>query len=345
MGFPLLRSALFCLLSCFVLLIPRAASAGLGPFRIPALGVGEFIRTVPAFASPFSDAYKGRIEVGLDVRWLNTWARHTEGDTAFDWEKTDDTSNLEYGSFIYDVETVAFVPSFLYRANDRLTFGLQFPVVFQGGGTLDSVIEGFHSMMGISQHNRDQWDRDSTHYHFVDRDNVVHDKSENIKSRLTGDVQFSASMLVSQAPMLTVRTILKLPTSRIYDDLENSGTDMTLQGIWSWQCGAVAGYHGVGGTVYTRSGDKDLDLEVFRFSTMNTLEYMTSDTFSWLLSLNTASRVADYPELDEPVVELTMGIKAILGPGVLEFGVVENLFFFDNSPDIGLQAGYTLKFL
>jgi hypothetical protein len=61
--------------------------------------------------------------------------------------------------------------------------------------------------------------------------------------------------------------------------------------------------------------------------------------------VNTASRVADYPELDEPVVEFSMGFKTILGPGVLEFGLIENLFFVDNSPDCGVQLGYTLKLM
>ena len=325
--------------------IPAVAFAGLGPFRLPALGAGEFIRTVPAFATPFSDSYQGRIELGMDVRWLNTWVHNVEPESASGWGNGQDTSELKYGSFLYDVETLAFTPSILYRANDRLTFGFQLPVAIQGGGVLDGFIEGFHSMIGVGQHGRDEWPRDSSHYMFVDRDDVVHDKSDQIKRFLTGDVQVSASMLVSQWPMLTARAIVKLPTSRIYDDQENSGTDVTLQGIWSWQWGPVAGYHGVGSTFYTRSGDDDLDLERFRFSTLNSFEYMTSESFSWVLSMNSASKVADYPELDKPVVELTMGFKTILGPGVLEFGIIENLFFFDNSPDAGVQLGYTLKLM
>lgn len=294
---------------------------------------------------PFSDSYQGRIELGMDVRWLNTWVHNVEPESASGWGNGQDTSELKYGSFLYDVETLAFTPSILYRANDRLTFGFQLPVAIQGGGVLDGLIEGFHSMIGVGQHGRDEWPRDSSYYMFVDRDDVVHDKSDQIKRFLTGDVQLSASMLVSQWPMLTARAIVKLPTSRIYDDQENSGTDVTLQGIWSWQWGPVAGYHGVGSTFYTRSGDDDLDLERFRFSTLNSFEYMTSESFSWVLSMNSASKVADYPELDKPVVELTMGFKTILGPGVLEFGIIENLFFFDNSPDAGVQLGYTLKLM
>ncbi|SCY07205.1 Protein of unknown function [Desulfoluna spongiiphila] len=332
------------LFACQVL-FPSSASAGLGPFRIPALGAGEFFRTVPAFASPFTDSMPGRVELGMDVRWLNTWVYHVESDRSVDWVDFDDTDELKHGSFLFDVETLAFVPSVLYRVGDRVTLGFEIPVAIQGGGVLDGFIEGFHSMVGVGQHNRDDWSRDSSHYITVDRNDVAHDKSDELNRVITGDVQLSASMLVSQWPMLTARAIVKLPTSRIYDSQENSGTDLTLQGIWSWQWGAVSGYHGVGGTVYTRDGDDNLDLERFRFSTMNSLEYMPSETFSWVVSLNHASAVADYPELDEPVVELTMGFKKIVGPGVLEFGIIENLFFFDNSPDAGLQLGYTLKLL
>jgi len=326
-------------------LSPAVATAGLGPFRIPALGAGEFFRTVPSFVSPFSDSMQGSVELGMDVRWLNTWVYHVESDSSVDWVDFKDTTELKHGSFLFDVETLAFIPSILYRVGDRLTLGFEVPVAIQGGGILDGFIEGFHSMVGVGQHNRDDWSRGSSHYITVDRNDVAHNKSDEIKRFITGDVQLSASMLVSQCPMLTARAIVKLPTSRIYDDLENSGTDVTLQGLWSWQWGAVAGYHGVGGTVYSRGGDENLDLERFRFSTMNSFEYMHSETLSWVLSLNTASRVADYPELDEPVVELTMGFKKVLGPGVLEFGIIENLFFFDNSPDAGLQLGYTLKLM
>lgn len=329
----------------FLALTPEFASAGLGPFRLPALGPGEFIRMVPSFASPFSDSYQGRVELGMDVRWLNTWVHHVEPETASDWGFGQDTSDLEYGSFLFDAETLAFTPSILYRAGDRLAFGLQFPVAIQGGGIMDGFIEGFHSMVGVGQHNRDDWNRDQSHYIFVDRNDVVHDKSDKLERVITGDVQVSASMLVSQWPMLTARAIVKLPTSRMYDDQENSGTDLTLQGLWSWQWGRVAGYHGVGSTFYTRTGDDDLDLERFRFSTLNSFEIMASEEFSWLLGVNTASKVADYPELDKPVVELSMGFKTILGPGVLEFGIIENLFFFDNSPDCGVQLGYTLKLM
>lgn len=341
------RSKCGCLLSllvCVCTLKAGVAFAGLGPFRLPALGAGEFIRTVPVFASPFAESVQGRVEVGLDVRWLNTWVHHVESDHPVDWDNIKEASDLKYGSFLLDVETLAMTPSLLYRAGDRLAFGLQVPVAIQGGGILDGFIEGFHSMVGVGQHNRDDWPRDSAHYIFVDRDDVVHDKSDEIKRVITGDVQVSASMLVSRWPMLTARAIVKLPTSRIYDDQENSGTDVTLQGVWSWQKGAFAGHHGVGGTVYSRSGDANLDLERFRFSSLNSFEYMPSETFSWVVGVNTASRVADYPELDRPVVELTMGFKKVMGPGVLEFGIIENLFFFDNSPDAGLQLGYTLKF-
>ncbi|WP_300673848.1 DUF3187 family protein [Desulfoluna sp.] len=333
----------FSALLFFLSLYPGVATAGLGPFRLPALGSGEFIRMVPSFASPFSDSVPGRVEVGMDVRWLNTWVHHVESDAGTNWEQIKDPSELKYGSFIYDVETVAFTPSVLYRASDRLALGFQIPVAIQGGGILDGFIEGFHSMVGVGQHSRDEFPRDSSHYLVVDRNDVAHDKSDQIKRFITGDVQLSASVLVSQWPQLTARAIIKLPTSRIYDDQESSGTDGTLQLLWSWQWGPVAGYHGVGGTVYTRDGDDNLDLERYRFTTLNSFEYMSSETFSWILGVNTASRVADYPELDEPIVEMTLGFKKVVGPGVLEFGIIENLFFFDNSPDAGLQLGYTLK--
>jgi len=58
-----------------------------------------------------------------------------------------------------------------------------------------------------------------------------------------------------------------------------------------------------------------------------------------------ASSTADYPELDNPIIELTLGFKKRIRNGVLEFELIENLFFFDNSPDIGAHVANTFLFL
>ena len=103
------------------------------------------------------------------------------------------------------------------------------------------------------------------------------------------------------------------------------------------------GYHGAGVTFYGTRGDDELDLQARRFSMMNSLEYAWSDWFSLLAHVVMASAAADYPELDKPIVKLTLGFKKRLGRGVLEFGLIENLFFFNNSPDAGFHAAYTVS--
>lgn len=339
------RLAVFSLLFFFGTLSPAYAS--LGTFHLPSLGAGEFVRTVPCFNSPFSESYKGRVEVGLQARWLNTWAHHTKMDGPkdpdnFGWNTPE---KLKHGSFLMDVESLALTPSILVRLTPRLAVDVSLPVAVQGGGIMDGFIEGFHSLVGVGQHDRDHWHRGRSGVQYVDKNDNVVDLSDDVERVITGDAQIAVSVLALENPMITLRGIAKLPTSRMYDDQENSGTDFTGQALWAWQWGRFVGIHGVGATFYTREGEDDLDLERIRYSSINSFEYMASDTFSWLVVLNSASKAANYPELDKPVVELTMGIKRIWGPGIFEFGLIENLFFFDNSPDFGVHMGYTLKFL
>lgn len=78
---------------------------------------------------------------------------------------------------------------------------------------------------------------------------------------------------------------------------------------------------------------------------MNTFEYLFSNEMSFIVQIAAASATADYPEFDSPVVETTLGFKRKLPYGVLEFGLIENLFFFDNSPDFGFHVGYSVGFL
>ena len=125
------------------------------------------------------------------------------------------------------------------------------------------------------------------------------------------------------------------------DGWEQNGIDTTLQVSLAWHRGRFCGYHGGGATFYGSDGIDELNLRKRRYTMLHAVEYMTSPSFSWVLHLVAASPAADYPELKNPVVELTFGFKKRFRKGVLECGLIENLFFYDNSPDIGVHLAYT----
>ena len=138
------------------------------------------------------------------------------------------------------------------------------------------------------------------------------------------------------------RLLFTLPTSDMPATFDDGIHYTTFQATFSWQRGNYIWYHGGGITLYENSESNGLNLKRKRFSMHHTMEYRIAGSLSFLTHLVSASAVADYPQLDKPVVEITLGFKKKLGQGVFEIGIIVNLFFFDNSPDIGFHLGYAI---
>lgn len=326
------------------LFLPDALfAAGMGPFHLPAVGFSEMFRETPMFISP-DDHNKGRVQVNLIARWFNVWTFHVEADRPYDWEEDPENFPFEHGSFLLDMETVSFNPRISVKVSDKVRLEATVPVVYQSGGILDGVIEGFHDIFGIDQHKRDKWERNGTSLLYVSPEGDIIDSSDDVPGTFLGNIVVGGSYRIMDAgPGLGVRVLCKLPTSTMDDGWKQNGVDITLQTTMSWNHDRFRGYHGVGATFYGSKGIDELDLERQRYSMMNSLEYGWSPDLALLAHLVVASPTADYPELDNPIVELTLGFKKRIGNGVFELGIIENLFFFDNSPDIGLHVAYTFS--
>lgn len=321
-----------------------APAEGLGPFYLPAVGLSEVFRETPAFVSP-ADHEIGRIKLTMAARWLNIWAFHVEADEPYDWETHPENFPFAHGSFLMDMETISLTPRLSFKITETICLEASIPVIHQGGGILDGFIEGFHDVFGIDQNQRDNWERNGTSLIYVAPDGGMVDLSENLSGTFLGNVTIGGSLRVRAAgPAISIRALCKLPTTNFNYGWRQNGVDTTLQAVVSWQRERIMGYHGAGVTFYGSRGADELDLKARRFSLMNSLEYAFSEDFSLIAHLVTASATADYPELDNPIFELTLGFKKRLGRGVLEFGLIENLFFFDNSPDGGFHAAYSMSF-
>lgn len=319
-----------------------APADGLGPFYLPVVGLSEVFRETPAFVSPW-DHEAGRIKLTMAARWLNVWAFHVEADGRYDWETDPENFPFAYGSFLMDMETISLTPRMSFKITETICLEASIPVIHQGGGILDGFIEGFHDAFGIDQNQRDNWERNGASMIYVAPDGDMIDMSDNLSGTFLGNVTLGGSLRVRDAgPALSVRVLCKFPTSNFKYGWRQNGIDTTLQAAASWQHNRIMGYHGAGITFYGSNGADELDLKARRVSLMNTLEYAFSDDFSLIAHLVAASASADYPKLDNPIFELTIGFKKRLGRGVLEFGLIENMFFFDNSPDGGFHAAYSM---
>lgn len=317
-----------------------------GPFYLPALGASETIRTVPAFVA--ADEHKNeKFKMNTSFRWVNLWVFHVESEEQFYWQNSDpDTFPFEYGTYLIDVEIYTLNQRVSYKVLDNLSIELIIPVHHYSGGSMDGFIEGFHSMFSIGQHNRTDWYRDETSLFFVDRNGDMLYDGERIDGTYVGNCEIGGAINIFQDSYdMSMRFLLKLPTSQERSLFDQNSFDMTLQGLFSWHSGKWSGYHGIGITRFGSEGNGTIEFYRLRASSMNTFEYRLSNKTSIIFQTVTASAIADYPEFDSPVVETTLGFKRKLYYGIIEFGLIENLFFFDNSPDFGIHVGYSLCFL
>jgi len=331
------------------MLFPANAPAqGLGPFHLPPVGFSEMFRETPMFTSPY-DHQEGRVQFNMAMRWFNVWAYHIQPQDGYDgneydWETRPEDFPFGHGSFLLDMETVSLNPRISVKLTEKIQVDATVPVVYQSGGILDGFVEGFHDTFGIDQHNRDKWERNGTAMLYVSPTGRIIDSSRQIPGTFLGNIVVGGSYrLRNAAPALGLRMLCKLPTSTFDGGWKQNGIDATFQTALAWNSGQFNGYHGAGVTFYGSDGIDELDLEKFRFTMLNAIEYMLSPDFSLLAHLVAASPTADYPELDKPIIELTLGFKKRMRKGVLEFGLIENLFFYDNSPDMGVHVAYTFS--
>lgn len=300
-------------------------------------------RETPMFISPY-DHCDGKVQFNMTMRWFNVWTLNVEAEEKYDWNTPPEDFPFQHGSFLLDMETISINPRISIKLSEKFSVNATIPVVHQCGGILDGFIEGFHDTFGIGQHDRDKWERNGTSLLYVSPGGKINDYSDQIPGTFFGNIVLGGSYrLKSFMPGLGFHLLCKLPTSNMEDGWEQNGIDTTIQASLAWHGGRFCGYHGAGITFYGSDGIDELELKMRRYTMLNSLEYRFSPTFSLLAHLVAASPAADYPELDDPVVELTLGFKKRMPKGMLEFGLIENLFFYDNSPDIGMHVAYTFS--
>jgi len=78
-----------------------------------------------------------------------------------------------------------------------------------------------------------------------------------------------------------------------------------------------------------------------QWSALAAVEYRASKRTSYVVQgLVTSASARDFGDFAKPTYEVTLGFKRVLGPDLLlEASVLENLFIFDNSPDVGFHVG------
>ncbi len=218
---PLLLAALFA--------GPAAADA---PFVLGSFNQAALARFAP-LPTPQADSTGSGFRVAID--WANEFVTDQNGGEAL----------------LLDAESLRLGLGARIASGDWL-FGAELPLLFTGGGMLDSSIENWHDAFGLPNGNRGQQPRDQYQYRYVRRGKTVLDLDSG-KNGL-GDVRLFAALCGDGDGCW--RTLLQLPTGDA-DHLMGGGLGFAAWyeqayafkalGPWSGSLAAgISGVHGKG---------------------------------------------------------------------------------------------------
>jgi len=145
---------------------------------------------------------------------------------SYDISNDADVAERTEGDLVIDGEMQTLSLSLRRRAFERMEFGIDVPYVSHSGGSLDSVIKGWHNLVGLSNSMRE--DPNDQIQHSFALDGTTYYELLAPESGL-GDVQLSAAYAMQN---VTFRAGIKLPTGDP-DKLTGSGAADFSFGIYA----------------------------------------------------------------------------------------------------------------
>lgn len=215
---------------------------------------------------------------------------------------------------------------------------------------MDSFIQEFHDLFNIDQNGRDQVPKGrfaldifptatQPGVSLSSSDRGIYSSSAEVT--LQHNVTCGTLSLPAFAYGLTVRYEIQS------DDLEG-GSPFDLGGsvALSRRYDQVYLYGTIGFTLFGRERFRGIDLRNSQFSFLAALEWRAFSTASLLVQYLATEGLTDAPrDLSKFSHEITLGAKwEIIKGTVLEFGLIENIITYGNSPDFGLHLGVTTRF-
>ncbi len=312
---------------------------GYGPLNVTTQSPFQSLRLALVPRSP-STLAKGQIELKAAGTWANIWAN-------------DDDNFVpeieEYGRYLLDYETLHGSLSLGYGISDTLQveFGIENRSRF--GGAMDSFIQSFHDAFSLDQSGRDEVPKDDFTI-FLDPQTGADPVSLDSGARGS----FSTNFLFTFQHNVTCGT-QKYPafsyavTARWAaesDDLEGDDFDLGASVAAARRWGKFYGYATLGVASYGSDTFRGIELRDTQIAVLIAVEWRWRPRQSFLVQwLASEGAAEDFDPFSEPANEITLGWKGeIASQGVLEIGLIENVFTVDNSPDFGIHIGYIQRF-
>ncbi len=306
--------------------LSASANSGLGPLLVQSHAFFQLLRLgmSPWMAPPLDP---GTFELQSSVTWVNLWG----------WKP---------GRYLVDGEVARVSWAFCYGVSRRLQVRFEVPFTLRTGGLLDKPIEGFHDTFGYVQAGRDVFPRNRFRVVFYPPgggDVRLDDSDTGLDA---GDLTLAARWAVFEGtawlPAVGLCQSLKIPAGQN----EGGGVDGALGLSLSKRIWKGYAYFGL---QYTRFGASEIlgvSMRPEQWSFLFCLEAPLSERFSLLVQdLTQTGAARNFYAFSRATHEVAAGFKYRFRPGaLLEFGIIENLVNYDNSPDIGVHVGLSWRF-
>lgn len=269
----------------------------------------------------------------LTSTWTNVWADNTY--YSLDYEMLDNRVTIAYGV------NESFGVSLIY--DERKYFG----------GRMDHLIEGFHDVFGISQGDRDLSPRGEGQ---VVRNGTVRsgekaDMFNNNGVTMSLSYDLTGGDGIIPAVNLTAAVRYGIESGDFFTEEHplDYGFSLGLAKRWTAKTYShvILSY-----TIYDFDRSRDVPglvpviMEEQQFGGLFSFGYEYSERTTILLQyVFNAAAVTNISGLDEDSHEVALGFKyRTESVGVIEFGLLENIVNYDNSPDFGLHLGWSIYF-
>ncbi len=306
-------------------------NVGHGVMVLPSQSPFDTLRLSPLARTPETPD-QGRWEVLVSETLANIWS-------------------YEPGRFLLDYEMLTSDLLARYGLTGRTMLELGFEERRLFGGALDGLIVNFHKTLGVDQDGRNRYPENEVYIRIKDRH-----EGRLVSSWEGGSAAYSQSFSATLMQNLTRGTGLapavSLAATLRHDTwdaglLDREGeVDAALTLALSKRLGPVYAYLSPSWAYYGSERLQGVELRKFQASGLLALEWRFVRPVSLVVQyLITQGAARDLRPFSQESHEIVFGFKGGIGRNLLwEFGLIENLVIYDNSPDFGAHAGLSLRF-
>jgi Protein of unknown function (DUF3187) len=307
----------------------QCANVGYGPLHLYSQSPFQALRLGILPTTP-STLPRGRHEVRATATWVNIWAR--EADAFLDFEMLQGVVALDYG------------------LTDRLQIETEVQDRSRFGGLMDGLIQGFHDWFRLDQDGRDQVPRGAFTFDLNPPGGPAVSLGRGARGTFSRSLQVSLRQNLAcgdaRRPAVSYDVTARLETIDARDLSHGNDVDLGASLALAGRSGPTFLYGTIGYARFGKDRFRGIPIRNGQVTALFAVEWRVRPRNALIFQyLWTQGLVPGFAPFSAPSNEVTLGWKwELAGPTLLEAGVIENLFSFDNSPDFGVHIGLSRRF-